>query len=79
MDNSYSIVTILTWARNLLRLSDQTPFVTTTLTKIKKPYNLCGCRDSSLEATPRFELGNRGFADLCLTTWLCRLIAFPKR
>ena len=27
----------------------------------------------SLEAPPRFELGNKGFADLCLTTWLCRL------
>ena len=26
-----------------------------------------------VEATPRFELGNKGFADLCLTTWLCRL------
>ena len=26
----------------------------------------------SMEATPRFELGNKGFADLCLTTWLCR-------
>ena len=25
-----------------------------------------------LEATPRVELGNRGFADLGLTTWLCR-------
>ena len=25
-----------------------------------------------MEAPPRFELGNRGFADLCLTTWLCR-------
>jgi hypothetical protein len=26
-----------------------------------------------LEAPPRFELGNKGFADLCLTTWLwCR-------
>ena len=25
-----------------------------------------------MEATPRFELGNKGFADLCLTTWLCR-------
>lgn len=23
-----------------------------------------------LEATPRFELGNQGFADPCLTTWL---------
>ncbi len=24
------------------------------------------------KAAPRFELGNGGFADLCLTTWLCR-------
>ena len=27
-----------------------------------------------LEAPPRFELGNKGFADLCLTTWLWRHI-----
>ena len=27
-----------------------------------------------MEAPPRFELGNRGFADLCLTTWLWRHI-----
>ena len=27
-----------------------------------------------LEATPRFELGNQGFADPCLTTWLCRAL-----
>ena len=25
-----------------------------------------------LEAAPRFELGNGAFAELCLTTWLCR-------
>ncbi len=25
-----------------------------------------------MEAAPRFELGNKGFADLCLTTWRCR-------
>ncbi len=25
-----------------------------------------------MEATPRFEPGNNGFADQCLTTWLCR-------
>jgi hypothetical protein len=24
------------------------------------------------KAAPRFELGNKGFAILCLTTWLCR-------
>jgi hypothetical protein len=28
-----------------------------------------------LKAAPRFELGGEGFADPCLTTWLCRLIA----
>ena len=27
-----------------------------------------------LEASPRFELGNKSFADFCLTTWLWRLI-----
>ena len=27
-----------------------------------------------LEASPRFELGDRGVADLCLTTWLWRRI-----
>ncbi len=26
-----------------------------------------------MEATPGFEPGNQGFADPCLTTWLCRL------
>ena len=30
-----------------------------------------------LEAPPGFEPGNKGFADLCLTTWLCRLISQP--
>ena len=32
----------------------------------------CFCSRDSLEATPRFELGSQGFADPCLTTWLCR-------
>ena len=27
-----------------------------------------------LEVTPRIELGNRGFADLGLTAWLCHQI-----
>jgi hypothetical protein len=27
---------------------------------------------NSLEAATRFELVNSGFADRCLTTWLCR-------
>lgn len=26
----------------------------------------------SKKATPGFEPGDKGFADLCLTTWLCR-------
>lgn len=26
-----------------------------------------------MEATPGFEPGDQGFADPCLTTWLCRL------
>ena len=29
-----------------------------------------------MEAPPRFELGNRGFAVLCLTTWLWRHITY---
>ena len=29
---------------------------------------------SDVEAPPRFELGNKGFAGLCLTTWLWRHI-----
>ena len=32
-----------------------------------------------LEAPPRFELGNKGFADLCLTTWLWRHIQEPQK
>ena len=38
---------------------------------ILKPQHL-----SLLEAPPRFELGNKGFADLCLTTWLWRRIYY---
>ncbi len=30
------------------------------------------------KAPPRFELGNRGFADLGLTTWLWRHIVIEK-
>ncbi len=33
----------------------------------------------TLEAPPRFELGHKGFADLCLTTWLWRLITEIKK
>jgi hypothetical protein len=29
---------------------------------------------NDLEAAPGFEPGNNGFADRCLTTWLCRLL-----
>ena len=31
-----------------------------------------------LEVAPGFEPGTRGFADLCLTTWLCHHINFEK-
>ena len=31
-----------------------------------------------VEATPRFELGNQGFAGPCLTTWLCRHYMVPE-
>ena|GEM_PF-1792472 len=32
-----------------------------------------------MEAASRFELENGGFADLCLTAWLCRLQWSGKR
>ena len=35
----------------------------------QKSLNLKG----KMEAAPGFEPGNKGFAGLCLTTWLCRL------
>ena len=31
-----------------------------------------------VEAAPRIELGNKGFADLCLTAWLCRHIKLER-
>ena len=31
-----------------------------------------------MEAASRFELENKGFADLCLTTWLCRLYLLER-
>ena len=40
----------------------------------KKSSKPCGSKDFSMEATPGFEPGNQGFADPCLTTWLCRHI-----
>ena len=33
---------------------------------------------SALEVTPRIELGNRGFADLGLTAWLCHQYKIKK-
>ena len=35
--------------------------------KKRHPFGCLFC----LEVTPGFEPGNEGFADLCLTTWLC--------
>lgn len=34
-------------------------------------------REKELEAAPGFEPGNKGFAGLRLTTWLCRLRSCP--
>ena len=34
--------------------------------------------DCNMEAAPRIELGNKGFADLCLTAWLCRHIKLER-
>ncbi len=39
-----------------------------------KRKNRSHCERFNLEAPPRFELGHKAFAELCLTTWLwCRL------
>ena len=46
---------------------------TGSLTDRKKPAKSYDFADF-LEVTPRFELGNEGFADPCLTTWLCHRI-----
>ncbi len=43
--------------------------------KLSNPIGLL----NFLEAPPRFELGNKGFADLCLTTWLWRHIEFSRK
>ena len=41
--------------------------------KLSNPIGLL----NFLEAPPRIELGDKGFADLCLTAWLwCRNMAF---
>ena len=45
--------------------------------KIEQPYailNATGPRVNLMEAPPGFEPGNKGFADLCLATWLWRRI-----
>ena len=50
--------------------------------KLKGKLSKTGCKNPVvvattgfyLEVTPGFEPGNEGFADPCLTTWLCHLI-----
>ena len=44
----------------------------------KRPLKFQRSSVNVMEATPRFELGNKGFADLCLTTWLWRRIQITK-
>ena len=41
---------------------------------LKKLYHIASQNKTKMEAAPRIGLGNRGFADLGLTTWLSRLI-----
>ena len=43
---------------------------------VSKRKNRSCDRSFLLEAPPRLELGNRGFAVRCLTTWLWRHISF---
>ena len=41
-------------------------------TDFKSVASACSATPANVEAAPRIELGNKGFADLCLTAWLCR-------
>ena len=41
--------------------------------RLPVPPSRQGCLDIKMEAAPGFEPGYEGFADPCLTTWLCRL------
>ena len=41
-------------------------------TDFKSVASASSATPACVEAAPRFELGDKGFADLCLTTWLCR-------
>lgn len=41
--------------------------------RLPVPPSRQGCVDTRMEAAPGFEPGYEGFADPCLTTWLCRL------
>ena len=44
--------------------------------RISASSRLAGVELILLEARARIELANKGFADLCLTTWLPRLKGF---
>ena len=41
--------------------------------RLPVPPSRQGCLDIKMEAAPGFGPGYEGFADPCLTTWLCRL------
>lgn len=41
--------------------------------RLPVPPSRQGCLNTRMEAAPGFEPGYEGFADPCLTTWLCRL------
>ena len=44
----------------------------------KNPYHSFGMIRIFLEAPPGFEPGDKGFADLCLTSWLWRRFPYTK-
>ena len=65
---------MLTWRSNDVACATQTMLCLTAQMKKSNSNEL-----DFLEAPPGFEPGNRGVADLCLTTWLWRHTIFYEK